>query len=436
MSGALELVKAGKYADAIPLLEKIVENSPESATAWCNLGVCYLKEERMDDAVNALRKGVDLASGKPEAYEFLGSACLAAGKLDDAKDALMTANTISPGNPRILTALGAAELKAGKIKPAFAHTMEALDRDSAYAPALYNMAVIYRDSLKNNALAAKFFRRFLAAAPSDPRASEARGFLDPQASAQESPAKALVEKAKRHMNEEDYDMALVALREALKKDPGYADAVWNMAILADNILGDSKEAFRSYEDFRKKFPNDKRSQQARQRAGELKAQLANSQTAPSEEPKQAEIQADPGMVSKAGDALAAGAAWQAKGDSAKAEAFFRRAIELDGSMAAAFYDLGVLYYRARNLDGAKAALEAAVELDKDYSNARYMLANAQYSLGDRISAAENLSMVLQQQPDFARAHYLLGTILAEEKELEASKVHFDLYAQLTGGKGL
>jgi len=429
LAQALALVESGDYAEATPLLEKAAEEFPESASAWCNLGVCYLAQDRANDAISALRKGVDLASGSAEAYEYLGRAYLAAGSLDDAREVLVTANTIEPGNPRILTAIGVVEMKAGKLKAAFASTMDALDIDSAYAPALYNIAVLYRDQLKNKQLAEKFFRRFLAAAPSDPRASEAQAFLNPQAAVRESPAKGLVEKAKRHMQDEDYDAAIVALTEAIKKDPGYSEAVWNMAILADHIMGDTRRGADYYEEFRTKFPNDKRSPQAKRRAEELREALAKAASQSSARP---ETPSDSAAIQSAAQALAAGVEWQEKGDPAKAEEFYKKAIEIDGSMTEAFYNLGVLYYKTKNLEGARAALGTAVTLKEEYINARYMLAAAQYELGDKAGAAQNLNTVLIKEPDFAKAHYLLGVILAENKQLKASKIHFDRYALLTG----
>ncbi len=430
LTAALALVEEGKYGEAVPLLEKATRSSPDSATAWCNLGVCYLEQGKTGEAVDALRKAVGLASGSSAAYEYLAHAYVEAGKLDDAREALATADTIDPGNPRILTALGMIEMKAGNLKQAFASTMEALDKDSSYPPALYNIAVLYRDKLNNSKLAEKFFRRFLTAAPSDPRAAEARDFLDPQASVRESPAKGLVEKAKRHMDNDDYDTALVILRDALKKDPGYPDAVWNMAVLSDHVLGNADEAAGFYADFRAKFPNDARSEQAQRRADAIKAELARTAAAVAAAVKAAP--SDPVQVTSAPDALAAGALWQKKGDLAKAEAFYKKAIELDETMAEAFSNLGLIYFKSRNYEGARTALASAVDLKSDYTDARYVLANSQYRLGDKAGAVDNLNHILLKQPDFADAHYLMGQILREEKQLAAAKIHLDRHASLTG----
>lgn len=435
LSRALALIKTGDFDGALPLLETVTGVAPDNATAWSNLGVCYLQAGKYDDAIKALRKGVDLASGSPLAYEYLGLAYQKAGQLDDARDVLVTANQIGPGNPRVLTLLGVVEMKAGNIKPAFAYTMEALDLDSAYAPALYNIAVMYRDKLKNRTLAERFFRRFLAAAPSDPRAEEARGFLNPETTSRESPVKGLVEKAKRAMEQEEYAVAMVALKEALARDPDYAEAVWHMAILSDHVLKDTETALAYYSDFTKKFPNDNRSKQAGRRSADLAAELARHEPAGKESVKPPELLVDAAQAETAKDALAVGYKWHKKGDLGKAEHFYKRAIELDGSMAVAFNNLGLVYTKNKNLEAAKSALTSAVTLKPDYTEARYMLACTQHESGDDVAALQNLSVVLREKPDMAQAHYLLGVILNNKKQLEASKIHFERYAQLTG-KGL
>jgi len=430
LAQALKLMEADACADAIPLLEAASISTPGSATVWCNLGVCYLQAGKAEEAIRALRKGVDLASGKPEAYEYLGRAYLAAGQYNDARDILVTANTIGPGSPRILTALGVVEMKAGNMKPSFSYTMEALDFDDGYAPALYNMAVLYRDKVKNKNLAERFFRRFLSAAPSDPRAEEARGFLSPEEASNDGPAKGLVEKAKRDIENEDYDGALVALKEALIKDPGYEEAVWHMATLSDHVLNDPLKALRYYSDFKSKFPNDKRSQQAGRKCEEIRATLAQAERVKKETAKSDDLAFDPEQVAEAQDALDAGCKWQQKGDAAKAESFYRRAIELDARMATAYNNLGILYLASENFEGAKTALSTALQLNPDYVDSLYMLARAQHDTGDQVRAVKNLNSVLLKRPDFAKAHYLLGVILNEEKQLEAAKIHFERYAQL------
>ena len=432
LSHALDLLEEGSFADAVPLLERVTSADPGNATAWCNLGVCYLETGKIDEAVKALRKGVDLASGNPEAYEYLGVAYLRAGQLDEARDVLVTANQIAPGSPRVLTSLGVVEMKAGNLKPSFAYTMEALDYDAAYAPALYNIAVLYRDEVKNTKLAERFFRRFLTAAPSDPRAEEARGFLNPETAKSESPAKGLVEKAKRAIEQEEYNIALVALKDALSKDPGYAEAVWYMAILSDHVLDDFETAVAYYSEFKKKFPSDNRSQQAGRRSADLAAELARKNTAVVEADKVPELLVDPAEAETAKAALTAGYKWHKKGELVNAEVFYKRAIELDGSMVVAFHNLGLVYAKTKNTEGARAAFASAVTLKPDYTEARYMLARMQHDLGDDVGALQNLNIVLHAKPDLAQAHYLLGVILHNKKHLEASKIHFERYAELTG----
>lgn len=430
----LSLVKNGQYAEAIPLLEGASRNSPDNAALWCNLGLCYWQSGRMDEALKALRKGVDLASGSPEAYEYLGLAYIDAGSFEDARSVLVTANQIDPDNVRIITALGVVEMKTDRNKEAFRCFMGALDRDGEYAPAIYNLAVLYRDKLKNKALAEKFFRRFLAVAPSDPRAPEARAFLDPGSAAVESPAKPLVEKVKRAMSAEDYDAAIAAAREAVEKDPEYAEALWHLAVLTDQVLKDASGALSCYRNFAAKFPEDKRSGQAVSRSSALESDLAIANKIREKSSIVTVDQLrDPVQAARAEDAFEAGCAWQKKNDPRRAMEFYRRAIELNGQMVEAMNNLGLLYLAEKKYDKAEDVFSQAVTVDAGYADAKYMLAFVQHIQGNRPGAMSKLEDVLRSDPDSANAHYLMGVVLAEENQLEASKVHFDLYAELKDG---
>lgn len=430
---ALELVEQGNYEQALPVLESVSSRHSDNPSYWCNIGLCYWQTGDIEKAIEALRKGVDLASGSPQAYEYLGRAYIDAGMWTEAREVLLTANQIGPGSASTLTALGIAEMKSGRVKEAYVCFTEALVCETEYPPALYNLAVLYRDRIKNPQLAERFFRRFIAAAPSDARAAEARSFLNPEGARNDSPAKPFVEKAKRFIESEEYDSALVALKEALVKDPGDPEAVWHMASLSDHILGDAPGAAAYYDDFKSKFPNDKRSTQAERRSQDLKDSVAKSRRIAEQTAKVVPmLPDDTAQVAEAREAFSAAYGWQEKGDKLKAAAFYKRAVELDVTMAESFYNLGLIYFSDRNLADARDVFARSVALDPGCHDARYMLARTQLEMGDSIAAVDNLNAVVRDRPAFAGAHYLLGVIMAGEKQLDAAMIHFERFAQLTG----
>ncbi len=64
--------EAGKFAEAIPPLEKAVAGDPESAEALVYLAASYYQLKRLDDAIHAYEKYVELAPNDLASKDFLG----------------------------------------------------------------------------------------------------------------------------------------------------------------------------------------------------------------------------------------------------------------------------------------------------------------------------------------------------------------------------
>lgn len=61
---------SGKYAEAIPFFNKVLEADPSYAVAWHDLGVCYREREEEQEALRCFVRSVEL---EPEDDEFLYS---------------------------------------------------------------------------------------------------------------------------------------------------------------------------------------------------------------------------------------------------------------------------------------------------------------------------------------------------------------------------
>jgi tetratricopeptide (TPR) repeat protein len=73
-------------------------------------------------------------------------------------------------------------------------------------------------------------------------------------------------------------------------------------------------------------------------------------------------------------------------------------ISLEPNNPARYYQLGVLYSSAENIDSAIVAFSRAVALDTNYANARYFLALAYIQKGETEAALEQLEVVLGLNP--------------------------------------
>jgi tetratricopeptide (TPR) repeat protein len=82
---------------------------------------------------------------------------------------------------------------------------------------------------------------------------------------------------------------------------------------------------------------------------------------------------------------------------AKAEAYYRRAIELDSSYADALYGLSVLLvYELNRVEEAEGPLQTLVELETRNSDALFLLANVYYRTGHLEEAVELYERIVNQ----------------------------------------
>lgn len=84
----LALSNAGRFEEAIPVIEKSLKEDPVNGSEWLLLGKAQLETGAVQDAEKSLHKAIDLGSNSPGAYFALGSACARLGKREEAKEYL------------------------------------------------------------------------------------------------------------------------------------------------------------------------------------------------------------------------------------------------------------------------------------------------------------------------------------------------------------
>ena len=115
------------------------------------------------------------------------------------------------------------------------------------------------------------------------------------------------------------------------------------------------------------------------------------------------------------------------GDHSLAELSYRRALELEPSLAAAHTNLGNLSYARGETAAARRAYERALELEPEQAEARYNLANLLDDLGDTDLAVAELRAVCSRHPSFADAHYNLGLLLFRLGGVSQARHHLGQY---------
>ncbi|MDA0652106.1 MAG: tetratricopeptide repeat protein [Proteobacteria bacterium] len=84
----VKAVRAGSYAAALPLLEKVVAKNADNADAWNFIGYSHRKLKRFDQALVAYQKALAIKPDHRGANEYMGELYLETGKPAKAKERL------------------------------------------------------------------------------------------------------------------------------------------------------------------------------------------------------------------------------------------------------------------------------------------------------------------------------------------------------------
>jgi tetratricopeptide (TPR) repeat protein len=93
-----ELMKAGKYEEAIGELTEAIYTNPDEPLYYFNRGVCYLQLQRYELSLKDLRDAVARKRDFAKAYDAIGWAEYNLGKYDEALEAINTAVKLEPDN--------------------------------------------------------------------------------------------------------------------------------------------------------------------------------------------------------------------------------------------------------------------------------------------------------------------------------------------------
>jgi tetratricopeptide (TPR) repeat protein len=121
---------------------------------------------------------------------------------------------------------------------------------------------------------------------------------------------------------------------------------------------------------------------------------------------------------------------QDAGDAAGAEGLYRRALSLDGALAAAWTNLGNLLAARGERGGAREAYDKALALDPDQPEARYDLANLLAEVGEHDLAIAEYRRVAHTAPDFADTHFNLAVTLLAVGAAAQARRHLERYLEL------
>ena len=152
-----ELIRSGRPAEAIPLLEKAAEAAPDYAPPHFDLGLALDATGQTERAIGEFAAAVRLRPDFSEAQENLAIALWHADRRQDAIRHYQEAVRLRPDDPVAQNNLATALLQEQRIPEAVPHFEAALKLRPDYAEAHSNLALAYQ-ALTNFTVASEHFR--------------------------------------------------------------------------------------------------------------------------------------------------------------------------------------------------------------------------------------------------------------------------------------
>lgn len=184
MDAIVELLKAGNYTQAAPMLMGLLQANPNDPDALYNLGMVYSDQGRLDEARELLRRAIKVAPNFANALVALGVAALRAKDMDEARSALERAVMQEPGNPYALRTLGSLLGMKGDASGAVGYLRRAISVSPEDPIALLTLAqmLIEIDPAANTNEADGLLHKVLQIVPHGDLAEKAKNALRAMAS--------------------------------------------------------------------------------------------------------------------------------------------------------------------------------------------------------------------------------------------------------------
>ncbi len=93
---AVRLYEAGRFADAVPLLHRVLKDEPNQFVALFALGISLRRLKQLDEAATALKRAISLKPDFFEAHYNLGLLLTEQGQTDEAVQAFRSAVVLRP----------------------------------------------------------------------------------------------------------------------------------------------------------------------------------------------------------------------------------------------------------------------------------------------------------------------------------------------------
>jgi tetratricopeptide (TPR) repeat protein len=232
----VDRARSAVWSDNVRLWQEVVTRSPESRSAYVNLGSAYMAREDYDRAENAFRRAVAITPNEALPYYALGALAYRRGQYDQARQLFLKTASMAPDYANTYRMLGLIAIRENRNEDATVLLRRALMLDPRDALALANLGLVAQRA-GDDAAAAQWYRDTLAVDPAQSLARNNLGTL--------------------YLKQRRWADALEQFSELLDREPDDYDAALNRAV-ALNALGRREEAKASLDALLARLPPDPR----------------------------------------------------------------------------------------------------------------------------------------------------------------------------------
>lgn len=173
----VQLYQEGQYDQAIENFESVLEENPDFAEAYYNIGMAYLKKGELDNAMARMERAIELKSDFIQAYFGLGQVYMEKGEKDKAIHIFQQAVDTAPNDASTYINLGVFYFSINEDDLAMETLLIAKDIDPASPQTYYQLGLVYT-RLGELDKTIESFEKFLELAPQAPEATTVKTLLE------------------------------------------------------------------------------------------------------------------------------------------------------------------------------------------------------------------------------------------------------------------
>jgi Flp pilus assembly protein TadD len=140
---AARLLAGGDVQKAVELFKQAVALNPDDETFHFNLGIALARLGDVTNAEHEYKEALRLLPDYPEAHHNYGNLLFRAGRMTEAEEHLAEAVNQLPESPAFNNSLGVLQVRLKKTNEALLSFQKAVECDSNFAEAHFNLALSY-----------------------------------------------------------------------------------------------------------------------------------------------------------------------------------------------------------------------------------------------------------------------------------------------------